>query len=160
MNRNDECVVTFGPRGILQVDNAKITYKNFEGRGSQFNRPGDRNFAWIIPNEDMAAELSQLGWNVKVKPPKEEGSDPMLYLPVKVKFNARGPQILLQTCNAINPLDEESCGLIDEISVMCVDMDLRPYDWCVNGKEGRTAYLQGIKVVQNVDRFVMMRNQE
>ena len=35
-------------------------------------------------------------------------------------------------------------------------MDIRPYDWDVNGKQGRTAYLQAINVVQNIDRFGAM----
>ena len=32
-------------------------------------------------------------------------------------------------------------------------MDLRPYDWEVNGKTGRSAYLHAINVIQNIDRF-------
>ena len=32
-------------------------------------------------------------------------------------------------------------------------MDIRPYDNVVNGKPYRTAYLQAIWVVQEVDRF-------
>ena len=39
-------------------------------------------------------------------------------------------------------------------------MDLRPYDWDVNGKTGRTAYLQAIDVIQNIDRFGDMYAQE
>ena len=44
-------------------------------------------------------------------------------------------------------------GLIDDIDILSVDMDIRPYDWEVNGKTGRTAYLQSMEVVQEVDRF-------
>ena len=42
---------------------------------------------------------------------------------------------------------------VDEIDIASVDMDLRPYDWEVNGKQGRSAYLQAINVIQNIDRF-------
>ena len=43
--------------------------------------------------------------------------------------------------------------MLDEIDIQSVDMDLRPYDWEVNGKEGRSAYLQAMNVIQNIDRF-------
>lgn len=145
--------ITFVPRDILQIDDARIIYRNFAGRGDKYNREGDRNFAVVIPDEEMAAQLTDLGWNVKIKPPREDGDAPFMYLPVKVKFNDRGPNVYLKTGDRQNRLDEESVGLLDNIDIIGVDLDIRPYDWSVNGKEGRTAYLQSIRVVQDVDRF-------
>ena len=29
--------ITFAPRGILQIDDARIIYRNFSGVGAQFN---------------------------------------------------------------------------------------------------------------------------
>lgn len=145
--------ITFVPRDILQIDDARIIYRNFAGRGDKYNREGDRNFAVVIPDEEMAAQLTDLGWNVKIKPPREDGDAPFMYLPVKVKFNDRGPNVYLKTGNIQNRLDEESVGLLDNIDIIGVDLDIRPYDWDVNGKMGRTAYLQSIRVVQDVDRF-------
>lgn len=145
--------ITFVPRDILQIDDARIIHRNFAGRGDKYNREGDRNFAVVIPDEEMAAQLTDLGWNVKIKPPREDGDAPFMYLPVKVKFNDRGPNVYLKTGDRQNRLDEESVGLLDNIDIIGVDLDIRPYDWSVNGKEGRTAYLQSIRVVQDVDRF-------
>ena len=145
--------ITFAPRGILQIDNATIIYRNFSGAPSKFNREGDRNFAVVIPEEEMAEALMNEGWNVKVKPPREEGDKPFMYLPVKVKFNDRGPAIYLKSGSHQNKLDEEAVGIIDNIDILNVDLDVRPYDWEVNGKEGRTAYLQSMLVEQDVDRF-------
>ena len=148
-----------GKRELVQIDDARITYKNFTGVGDKFNREGDRNFALIIPNEEIADELANdkneygAGWNVKVKPPREEGDDPFMYLPVKVKFNDRGPNVYLVTGKRQNKLDEEAVGLLDNVDIESVDIDVRPYDWEVNGKTGRTAYLQSIRVTQKVDRF-------
>ena len=145
--------VTFAPRGILQIDDARIIYRNFSGVGSKFNREGDRNFAVYIPDEDMANELKERGWNVKIKPPREDGDDPFMFLPVKIKFNDRGPSVYLVTGNKKTPLNENTVSCLDDIDILSVDLDIRPYDWDVNGKTGRTAYLQSIWGTQEVDRF-------
>ena len=145
--------ITYAPRDILQIDDARIIYRNFAGRGDKYNREGDRNFAVLIPDEEIADELTRRGWNVKVKPPREEGDTPFMYLPVKVKFNDRGPNIYLRTGRVQNRLEGEDIGRLDRIDIIGVDLDIRPYDWEVNGKTGRTAYLQSICVTQDVDRF-------
>ena len=145
--------ITFAPRGILQIDDARIIYRNFSGVGSKFNREGDRNFAVYIPDEDMANELKERGWNVKIKPPREDGDDPFMFLPVKIKFNDRGPSVYLVTGNKKTPLNENTVSCLDDIDILSVDLDIRPYDWEVNDKTGRTAYLQSIWVTQEVDRF-------
>ena len=145
--------ITYAPRDILQIDDARIIYRNFAGRGDKYNREGDRNFAVVIPDEEIVDELTNLGWNVKIKPPREDGDTPFMFLPVKVKFNDRGPNVYLKTGNVQNKLDEESVGLLDNIDIIGVDLDIRPFDWDVNGKQGRTAYLQSIRVIQDVDRF-------
>ena len=145
--------ITYAPRDILQIDDSCIIYRNFAGRGDKYNREGDRNFAILIPDEKLADELVERGWNVKIKPPREDGNTPFMFLPVKVKFNDRGPNVYLKTGDVQNRLDEESVSILDNIDIISVDLDIRPYDWSVNGKDGRTAYLQAIRVTQNVDRF-------
>ena len=145
--------LTFAPKEILQIDDARIIYRNFAGVGGKYNREGDRNFAVVIPDEELADKLVEKGWNVKIKPARDEGDVPFMYLPVKIKFNDRGPAVYLQTGNKLNKLDEASIDCLDNIDIMGVDLDIRPYDWVVNGKEGCTAYLQSIKVVQEIDRF-------
>ena len=150
--------LTFAPREILQIDNARIIFRNFRGEASKYNNEGNRNFALVIPDEDIAEELTKRGWNVKIKPPRDEDDDPFMYLPVKVKFNDRGPSIYLHTGTVRNKLSEETVGCLDKIDIVSVDMDIRPYDWVIqegtpNEKSGRTAYLQSMRVVQEIDRF-------
>lgn len=147
--------ITFAPRDILQIDDARIIYRNFTGVGSKFNREGDRNFAVVIPDEETANELVANGWNVKIKPPRDEDDAPFMFLPVKIKFNDRGPDVYLLTGKKLNKLDEESIACLDNVDIVSVDLDIRPYDWDVNGKTGRTAYLKSIKVTQEIDRFAM-----
>ena len=145
--------LTIAPRGILQIDDARLIFRNFEGRGDKFNREGDRNFAVMIPDEEIANALLDEGWNVKIKPPREEGDSPFMYLPVKVKFNDRGPICYLKSGDNMIKLDEDAIHRLDRIDISSVDLDIRPYDWEVSGKTGRTAYLQSIHVTQEIDRF-------
>lgn len=146
--------ITFAPREILQIDDAKIIFKNFEGRGDKFNREGDRNFSILIQDPDIADELMERGWNVKIKEARDEDDGPFMRLPVKVKFSDYGPKVYLKSGKP-EPveLDEESIGCLDQIDIESVDMDIRPFDWEVNGRTGRTAYLQSIHVTQRIDRF-------
>lgn len=151
--------ITFAPRGVLQIDDATIIWRNFEGREGQYNRPGDRNFNLLIDDEKIAEDLQNdvneygVGWNIKIKPPREEGDMAFMHLPVKVKFNDRGPNVYLISNGNKRRLDEDAVGLLDHIDILTVNLDIRPYDSEVNGKPYRTAYLQSIEVVQDVDRF-------
>lgn len=138
---------------ILEIEDARIIYRNFSGVGSKFNREGDRNFAVIIPNEDIKDQLVEAGWNVKIRDARDEFEDPFMFLPVKVKFNNRGPGAYVVSGDSVTRLTEDTIDMLDEIDIASVDMDLRPYDWEVNGNTGRTAYLQNINVIQNIDRF-------
>lgn len=145
--------ITFGPKGIVQIDNCRIIYRNFSGEPSQYNRAGERNFSVLIDDEEIAQALINEGWNVKIKPPREEGDTPFMSLPVKVKFNNNSPKVYLKTGNIVNKLDENCISLLDTVDIVNVDMDIRPYNWEVNGKTGRSAYLRSICVTQDVDRF-------
>lgn len=146
--------VNVGPRGILQIDDAKIIFRNFTGRGDKFNREGDRNFCLVIDDQEIAEMLIDQGWNVKIKPPRDEDEDPFMFMKVKVSFGGqRQPNIYLVSGNSKNRLDEDTVDCLDNIDIAGVDLDIRPYDWEFNGKSGRTAYLQSIHVVQELDRF-------
>ena len=146
--------------GNLRIDDARIIFRNFSGEPSKFNRAGERNFALVIPNQDICDMLladendGGASWNVKVKPPRDEDEDPLMFLTVKVKFNGRGPNVYLKTDGNMVKLDEESVGTLDQIDIASVDLDIRPYDGELSGKPFRSAYLQSMCVTQDVtDRF-------
>ena len=152
--------IQINERGVLEVDDARICYLNFSGVGTKFNREGDRNFALIIPDTELADMLTNNGWNVKIKPPRDEDDTPFMFMPVKIKFNANGPAAYLKSGASVTRLNEDTIGMLDDISIASVSMDIRPYDWEVNGKSGRTAYLQSIEVIQRIDRFGAKYEQE
>ena len=83
-----------------------------------------------------------------------------MYLTIKVKPNGRGPHIYLLSGRSKRELPEESWGLIDQISIANVSLDIHAYDWTVNGKVGRSAYLAAMEVTQNIDRFAAAMEEE
>lgn len=141
------------PNGNLQIDNAKIIFKNFSGRKGRYNNEGDRNFSLKITDPEIAEVLKENGWNVKFKDPYEEGDIPDMTLKVKVKFSKYGPNVYLQSGDVRRKLNENTVDLIDKIEIDHVDLDIRAYDNEVQGKKWRTAYLDGILVHQRLNRF-------
>lgn len=150
------------PNGYLEINDARIIWKNFSGRGDRFNHEGDRNFSLVIPTQEDCDALRNDtnkygdGWNVKIKPPREEGDTPFMHMPVKVKFNGRGPNVYLDRGPKREPLQltEETIACLDEMDILSVDLDIRPYDDKLpNGNTFRTAYLSAMKVYQRLDRF-------
>lgn len=148
------------PNGYLEINDARIIWPNFEGRGDRFNKQGDRNFHLVIPDQEIAnAMLNDTnqhgnGWNVKIKPPREDGDTPFMHMMVKVKFNGRGPNVYLVSGNKQTPLNEDTIKCLDEIDIISCDMDIRPYDGEMpSGQTFRTAYLSAMRVYQRVDRF-------
>lgn len=148
------------PNGYLEINDARIIWKNFTGRGDRFNREGDRNFHLVIPTQEdcdmLMADKNQYGdsWNVKIKPAREEGEMPFMHMLVKVKFNGRGPNVYLMSGDKKVPLNEDTISCLDDIDIVSVDLDVRPYDDKLpNGNTFRTAYLSAMRVHQRVDRF-------
>lgn len=144
--------------GTLLIDDATIIFKNFSGKPSAYNAEGHRNFALVIPTREMADALARDGWNVKIRDGGNSEDEPRMHLPVKVKFTKFGPNVYLYSGNHRKTLTEDEVDILDRINIARVDLDIRPFDWVIqegtkNEKRGRTAYLQNISVVQNIDRF-------
>lgn len=144
---------------LLQINGAKICFRNFEGRKEEFNNEGDRNFAIIIPDEEIAEllknDLNELGvgWNVKIKAPRVEGEMPFMYLPVKVGYSDKSqPDAYMIVGDKKVELSEFDIKTLDNIDIAYCDLDIRPYDSESRFGRHRTAYLQGIWAVQDLSR--------
>lgn len=156
--------LNFKENGVIEINNARIIYRNFSGIGDKFTRPGDRSFSVVIPDQDICDALLDdvsedgVAWNVKIKDANEEGQEPFRHLKVKLYFTNRGPNVYLQSGNNRVKLTEETIGCLDDIDIEKVDMDIRPYDGIANGKPFRAAYLNAMLVTQSmrfVDRFAL-----
>ena len=150
---------TRGRKGFVEIEDARLIFKNFAGAPSKYNKEGDRNFCIAIPNQEVADSLVNdkneygVGWNVKVRPPRDADEDARMHLKVKISFNSNGPDVFLITNGKMNRLDEESIACLDHVDIAHVDLSIRPYDDELNGKPFRSAYLRSIYVTQNVDRL-------
>lgn len=137
----------------VSIENAKLVFKNFEGKEGKFNRAGDRNFC-ILLDDPIAQDMQENGWNVKFLQPREEGDKPQPYIQVKVNFNGNpSPNIFLVSSNGKNRLTEDDVKILDWADIATTDVVIRPYDWEVNGKTGRSAYLKTLYVVIVEDEF-------
>ena len=142
---------------ILFLTGAQLIWKNFQGAERQFNRAGDRNFAVVIPLEEVD-NLRGLGWNVKILEAREEGDDPLAYLKVKIKYredgSGPGVNIVLDDKRVIS-LGQESVELVDTAEILNADISLNPYPWDVGGKQGITAYLKDAYITIRPDPLMM-----
>lgn len=141
-------------RKMLEIKDARIIFKNFSGEASLYNKEGDRGFAVVIPDPEIAENLKSDGWNVKEYGTNPEET-PLMYLPVKIKYkNGRGPDIIVDPGNGrLVKLDEESVTSVDRMMINAVDMDIRPYDYEFRNITGRAAYLDSMKIYQRMSTY-------
>ena len=137
--------------GTLLIRGAKIlagSFRNFSGAPDKFNpQGGKRYFNVAIEDPEAAQQMVEDGWNVKIRPPREEGDAPFSYLKVAIAFprpgtKARPLDIIMFNGKGANPLDEETIGLLDGAFITDANVAIRPYHWESAGKTGVAAYLQ------------------
>lgn len=127
------------------LENVTIAFRNFEGKEDVYNRQGDRNFA-ILLDPDLADEMLADGWNVKFLREREEGDGRQAYLQVAVSYKNRPPKICMITSKKMTYLTEDEVELLDWADIETADVTLNPYEWAVNDKSGRKAYLHALYV--------------
>lgn len=129
--------------GKYLIDNARITFRNFEGKAGQYNAAGQRNFHLVLP-EEVAHALMADGFNVKARPPREEGDSPFYHLKVNVKMDSNvPPKIYIVTSKGRRPLTEDMLSTLDWAEFANIDLIFSRYkrDW-PDGRTTVTAYLQ------------------
>lgn len=142
----------------IVMENARLIFRNFEGREGDYDRKGDRKFGLILEDEELIAQLIEDGWNVKSFTPKNNGDyddepEEIKWLPVAVRFDNVPPKVVLVTRRKKTRLDEDNINTIDYANIEKVDLTVTPYEWTVNGKSGIKAYLQTMYVKIIEDEF-------
>lgn len=133
----------------ITIENAQVIFKNFEGRESDFNKEGNRNFG-VFLNMDSVESLQRDGWNVKFLKPKEDDPNQFRqpWLSVKVKFDPYPPICQLVTPAGRIRLDESTIGQLDWTDFDRCDLIIRPYNYPATPLRpaGVAAYLKAIYV--------------
>jgi len=134
---------------------ARIIFKNFEGRPSEYNRNGERSFSVIIPDPETAQQLQNDGWNVKVRAPRTPDDTVEYRLNVKVNFGYKPPKIELIDGENVQQLDEDHVRILDQADLARIDLVVTPYNWSrSDGSEGVSAYLKQMKAYLEPDLLV------
>ena len=154
VNRKEEKMIDKKVTDYITIENAKIGFRNFSGRGDMYNAEGQRNFC-VFLDEESAAALSADGWNVKWPKNRSEDDSRLPHLQVSIKFNPYPPNIVMITqSNGKVKLDESSIGLLDDADIETVDLRIRPYNWQLqDGRTGVKAYVKDMYVVIQEDPF-------
>jgi hypothetical protein len=137
----------------ITLEGARIIYRNFAGNEGMYNAKGYRNFHVVLDPVQGEAMLAA-GWNVKVKPPREEGELPFYHLKVNVKFDGpRPPRIFLVTMstNSRTQIEEDLVGMMDWGEFDNIDLKISPYNYNIGGKQGVSAYLKSMFAILHED---------
>lgn len=137
----------------LVIDNARLIFKNFSGKGDNYNREGDRNFAVIIDDPNAAEGLANAGWNVRPLISKDPDEEPTNYIKVKVSFKVRAPKVRLLSNHKQVFLNENTISSLDFAKIEECGVVISPYMWEVNGKHGISAYLDSMYAKIEDDPF-------
>ena len=130
----------------INIEGAKLLFRNFSGKEGQYNPAGNRNFA-VALDPEIAKELEDEGWNVRWLRPRNEEDQEQPILSVKVAFGRRPPKIIIvNSMGAKTQLFEEQVQLLDWADIEYADITINPYNWEAAGKRGVKAYLKTMYV--------------
>lgn len=139
-------------RKEFMIEGADLIFTNFSGEKSAFNSEGRIQFS-IRLDKSTADQLSAEGWNVKVRPPRDEDEEELIYIGVDARFDIRPPRVVMLSNGGRTRtnLTQETIAILDSVDISNVDLIINGSFWDVNGKQGIKAYLKTMFVTINED---------
>lgn len=138
----------------VTIENCQIALRNFSGKEQKFNPEGSRNFA-VLLTEQQAADMADLGWNVKYFKPRDDEPIPQAFIKVAVGFDKKPPKIIMVTSRGKTFLDEDTVNNLDHVDIKMADVTLNPYEHSFNGG-GVKAYAKTL-VVQIEEDYLELK---
>ena len=139
---------------LVIVENGKFIFDtNFAGDPKKDHFGSDERKAnLVIPDIDLARELIDDGFNVRLTKPRvgeEEGFVPRYFVKVKLNYDSKWPPKVYLVTDEDNSvlLDEESVACLDDIWVDRVNAVLNRYE----GPNGKSLYVKSMEVYQKFD---------
>lgn len=143
----------------IVIDNARIFYRNFGGDRDEMN-PGKRSVCVAIDDHELADQLRADGWNVKIKPARDENEDPTYYIKVEIRYGKYPPNIVMITSSPTGGsrgvrMTEETVRNLDTADIECVDLVISPSRWEIGKKTGIKAFMKDMYVTVRQDALTM-----
>lgn len=139
----------------IELRDTRFIYRtNFSGDPARDEtyHSAERKFNIVIPTQQQADELVDLGVNVKMtspKPGEEEGFIPTYHVVGRVRMESKWPpKIYLVNDRGTLLLDKDSVGILDTINVANVNATFNVY----TGSGKSTLYVDVMYVEQGMDR--------
>lgn len=128
------------------IENVTLPFgKNFSGEEGKYNAAGDRNFCISLTKED-AERLKSDGLGVRSLPPRDEEGEELYYLPIKVSYKVRPPEIYMVTSTGKRKVTEANVSNLDWADIVTADVTFTGRPWEVGDKHGIKAYLNALYV--------------
>lgn len=116
----------------LEIDNAYIFSKNFKGAkridrktNKVVNAEGTRGFCVRIDNVEVAQQMLNDGWNVRINP-SDTGDEPFCFFPVEARFNNYPPTIYMVSGGKAILMDVDHIHQLDERRFSKVNLVIHP----------------------------------
>ena len=128
------------------IRNAKLHFRNFSGKESEYNKAGYRNFCVELDHQ-LAIDMIDDGWNIKqFKPKPDQDEEPGFYIKVNVMFGNRPPKIVIKSSGEDVVVNEDTVGMLDWAEIDKVDLIFVKHNYKYGSKTGINAYLKTMYV--------------
>lgn len=141
------------------IEDAVLTYQNFEGRPTKYNQAGGTKSFSIILTPEQAKQMKADGWNVrfpddkKNKRVKEEWEDEDdITIQVEVGYKKNPPKVVLFTSKSKMRLGKRGIYILDSIDMGKVDVTCTAGYWRNDAGEVKIkAWLKTLVVFAKAD---------